>query len=74
MLNPIKRTWVPKKVETPPAVAPAATPNSTQATPKAPPARNASFNEVPEMDVEEKNSDSVWAEFETVYPPEVQHK
>jgi hypothetical protein len=29
---------------------------------------------VPEMDVEEKNSDSVWAEFETVYPPEVQHK
>jgi hypothetical protein len=75
MLNPIKRIWVPKKalVLAAPVVpdalpAPADPPTVTPQAPK--PVRNMSFDDVmPEPDVEEKNSDSIWAEFDSVFSP-----
>lgn len=68
MLNPIKRVWVPKKVEAPPAAAPAPTPIQAPPAPKPLPSHNMLFDEVPEPEVEEKNSDSIWAEFDSVLP------
>lgn len=73
MHKPIKRVWVP------PQPAPAATsaPSATSATAvsatvaaavaSAPAVRKQVFNDLPETEVEERNSDSVWAEFDSVY-------
>jgi hypothetical protein len=80
MHNPIKRVWVPKKAQaiaapvTPVALAiPAVPPVDVQQAPKRP--RTISFdNEMPEPDVEEKNSDSIWAEFDSVLSPQARHK
>jgi hypothetical protein len=62
MLKPIKRVWVPPQpmpaASSTSAVAPAA---------KAPAVRKLVFSELPETEVEERNSDSVWAEFDSVY-------
>ena len=77
MLNPIKRVWVPKKpaAEVPPPVATtdttvAAQDHAAEATPSK---RGILFEELPEPEVSEKFSDSVWAEFKTVIP-QVQSK
>jgi hypothetical protein len=76
MLNPIKRVWVPKKAPLPtqgPSAAPtvAATP-----APASRPlnGRNPLFDELPSPDMEEKNSDSIWAAFDSVYKPQVERK
>lgn len=77
MLNPIKRVWVPKKTDAAQAAVPTdASVQATQAIPAAPspeapkpaaaPKRHGLFEELPEPDVEERNSDSVWAEFDSV--------
>jgi hypothetical protein len=76
MLNPIKRIWVPKKkpIENPATeVAPTA---SAPTAPAQRPAANrgALFDELPSPDMEEKNSDSVWAAFESVHVPEIERK
>jgi hypothetical protein len=76
MLNPIKRIWVPKKA---PEQLPAAGPTPTaspKAAPTAKPAagRNALFDELPSPDMEEKNSDSIWAAFDSVHVPEIERK
>jgi hypothetical protein len=76
MLNPIKRVWVPKNA---PAQAQTA---ATAPTPTAKPApagrstngRNPLFDELPSPDMEEKNSDSIWAAFDSVYTPEIERK
>jgi hypothetical protein len=72
MLNPIKRIWVPKKP------APAATEPAPATTPaqSAKPAgsSNPLFDELPSPDMEEKNSDSIWAAFESVHTPEIERK
>lgn len=84
MLNPIKRVWVPKAASAPapdPAPAPALSTSPPTATPSAvvptvaPPAaepipskRGMLFDELPEPEVTEKFSDSVWAEFDSVIP------
>ncbi len=60
MHKPIKRVWVP------PSLAPAAPVASAQPLPDAPAQRKQIFIDVPETDIEEKNSDSVWAEFASV--------
>jgi hypothetical protein len=82
MHNPIKRIWVPRKPEaaTPPAPV---VPDTSAAVvvplgvpPPAPkPLRNAMFaDNLPEPEVVEKNSDSIWAEFDSVFVPEVERK
>jgi hypothetical protein len=76
MLNPIKRIWVPKKA---PVQSPAAGPKPTaspNAAPTAKPAgaKSALFDELPSPDMEEKNSDSVWAAFDSVHVPEIERK
>lgn len=76
MLNPIKRIWVPKKAPVQAPVAgpiPAATPK-TASTAKPAVGRNALFDELPSPDMEEKNSDSVWAAFDSVHVPEIERK
>jgi hypothetical protein len=60
MLNPIKRVWVPKK----PQQAAQTTVDGISSPPQN--SKLASyFDGLPEPDVEEKTSDSVWAAFET---------
>lgn len=76
MLNPIKRVWVPKKAA-PEAQTPAPVPTALQKAVPAPrPAggRNVLFDELPSPDMEEKNSDSIWAAFDSVHKPEIEHK
>jgi hypothetical protein len=76
MLNPIKRVWVPKKAQASaePAVpdalvAPVLPPLAVPQAPK--PLRHVlSDDDMPEPDVEEKNSDSIWAEFDSIFSPE----
>ena len=69
MLKPIKRIFVPKHLalrpEAPVMVAPAV----QATTPAAPTASkpNAMFDELPRPEMEEKNSDSIWAVFESVH-------
>ena len=64
MLNPIKRVWVPKKPisENPQAPADAQTASTNVAK------HSVYFEEVPEPEVVEKFSDSVWAAFESIKP------
>lgn len=77
MLNPIKRVWVPKKsaaeapVQAPeppasPTPVPSIAPEAAETTPSR---RGILFEELPEPEVSEKFSDSVWAEFGTEIPP-----
>ncbi len=76
MLNPIKRIWVPKKAPaetTGIAAAPATDPQVVQ-TAKPADRRGARFDELPSPDMEEKNSDSIWAAFESVHVPEIERK
>jgi hypothetical protein len=74
MLNPIKRTWVPKIAPTKaPEIAPAPiTPPQKLQTAKATAGLGARFDELPSPDMEEKNSDSIWAAFESVHVPEIE--
>lgn len=67
MLKPIKRVWIPK-------AAPAKPADPVQQTPPAPVRRNMLFDEMPQPDAQEKNSDSVWAEFDSVPPLEDKRK
>jgi hypothetical protein len=71
MLNPIKRVWVPKQAESPPATPSAAPP---QVAPKALIASNGLFDDMPEPEVVEKNSDSIWAEFDSFLGSEKEPK
>jgi hypothetical protein len=73
MLNPIKRIWVPKK---PPIEKPAVEPTPPVATPtrKHVGGSGPLFDELPSPDMEEKNSDSIWAAFESVHTPEIERK
>lgn len=76
MLNPIKRIWVPKKAPEAakaPESAPTATPSAVP-VPRPTSGRNPLFDELPSPDMEEKNSDSIWAAFETVHKPEIEGK
>ena len=76
MLNPIKRIWVPKKAPTEaqtPEPVPTA-PATTVPAPRPAGARNVLFDELPSPDMEEKNSDSIWAAFESVHKPEIERK
>jgi hypothetical protein len=76
MLNPIKRVWVPKKTSTEaqtPAPVPT-TPQKSVPTPRPIGGRNVLFDELPSPDMEEKNSDSIWAAFESVHKPEIERK
>jgi hypothetical protein len=68
MLPPIKRVFVPKPT--------AALPEPTTAKPAAAPSAKPlpGFNELPTPEMEEKNSDSVWAEFESVKQQTVPRK
>jgi hypothetical protein len=59
MLNPIKRVFVPKA----PAAVPAAAPEQPQNVRPKP-----RFDELPSPEMEEKDSDSIWAEFDSVKP------
>lgn len=71
MLKPIKRVWVPRAAAS--AASAAAASSVTAAVPAAkahaPTTATAGqvFNELPETEVQERDSDSVWAEFESVY-------
>ena len=75
MFNPIKRIWVAKK---PVAEAPTPQPEPTATKPVQTPqpagVRSALFDELPAPDMEEKNSDSIWAAFESVHVPEIERK
>ncbi len=74
MLNPIKRIWVPKKpaAEVPvPESAPGA---ATTPAPRPAGGRGPLFDELPSPDMEEKNSDSIWAAFDSVHVPEIERK
>ncbi len=74
MHNPIKRAWVPKRAPTPAAHAASVAPPSA-VQPVATPQRGARFgDDMPEPDVEEKNSDSVWAAFDSVLSREAESK
>jgi hypothetical protein len=80
MLNPIKRVWVPKATplltptpERPPETHPQPAPASTPPI-RADGRRNALFDELPAPDMEEKNSDSIWAAFDSVHKPEIERK
>ena len=76
MLNPIKRIWAPKKAPVKAQVAeptPTATMQSAPAT-RPTGGRGALFDELPSPDMEEKNSDSIWAAFESVHTPEIERK
>lgn len=81
MLNPIKRIWTPKAA---PQAQPTAVPEAVASEPafqapaaaatKPPITRNVLFDELPSPDMEEKNSDSVWAVFDSVLFPEEEQK
>ncbi len=76
MINPIKRIWVPKKApekEQPTEPAPKVTPKAGSGT-KPTSGRGALFDELPSPDMEEKNSDSIWAAFDSVHAPEIERK
>jgi hypothetical protein len=64
--KPIKRIWVPKTLALQ-ALAPAP---EVQAKPPAPERGLSLFNELPRPESEEKNSDSIWAEFDSVFQTE----
>jgi len=68
MHNPIKRVWVPKSAPTVAAPLAAQKPASPVIEP-VPSRRGGLFDELPEPEVEEKSSDSIWAEFDSVLPP-----
>lgn len=61
MLRPIKRVWVPPK--------PAPVPPTAVTTPADKPVATGkrALSDLPETEVEERNSDSIWAQFESVY-------
>jgi hypothetical protein len=71
MINPIKRVWVPKNT---PAAAQATEPLPSKGAALTRPtnSRNPLFEELPSPDMEEKNSDSIWAAFESVHKPEIE--
>lgn len=68
MLNPIKRVFVPKPQAAAP-VAAAAQPSPPKATKPIP-----VLDELPSPDMVEKDSDSVWAEFDSVRPQHTARK
>jgi hypothetical protein len=72
MLNPIKRIWVPKPRATPaaelPASAPAAAAPDSNPNIETPQRRGVLYAEIPEPDVEERATESVWAAFNSVLP------
>lgn len=68
MHNPIKRVWVPRSA--PSASAPLAAPELLPSVIEPVSSmRSGMFEELPEPEVEEKSSDSIWAEFDSVLPP-----
>lgn len=68
MLNPIKRVFVPKPQAAAP-VAVAAQPPAPKATKPMP-----ILDELPAPEMVEKDSDSVWAEFDSVRPQHIARK
>jgi len=78
MLNPIKRVWVPKNLpDAPVAPNPQINADPTQAvnvSEPTPSKRGILFEELPEPEVSEKFSDSVWAEFHSVAPQKTSAK
>jgi hypothetical protein len=74
MINPIKRIWVPKKApEKAQPTEPTATPKARSGT-KPTSGRGALFDELPSPDMEEKNSDSIWAAFDSVRAQKIEPK
>jgi hypothetical protein len=76
MLKPIKRIFVPKHLAlqplepavTPPAVAATAAAATTTSKP------NALFDALPQPEMEEKNSDSIWAAFDSVHQLDIERE
>lgn len=68
MINPIKRVWVAPHLAKAQAEAQAVTPPQAPTVSAMPtqPARKQVFIDLPETEIEEKDSDSVWAEFGSV--------
>jgi hypothetical protein len=76
MFKPIKRIFVPRHLALQP-LEPAVAPPAAQATaPAAPTASkpNALFDELPQPEMEEKNSDSIWAAFESVHQLDIERE
>jgi hypothetical protein len=61
MFNPIKRIWIP------PHARPAQPAAVAQQTPEAPEPDDYFLNALPEPEVEEKDTDSIWAEFNSAH-------
>jgi hypothetical protein len=76
MINPIKRIWVPKKAPEQAQPASSVPPPATKALAGTQPtsARGALFDELPSPEMEEKNSDSIWAAFDSVRAQEIERK
>lgn len=76
MFKPIKRIFVPKHLALQPLQpAPEApAPTATPAAAPAPSKPNVLFDELPQAEMEEKNSDSIWAAFDSVHPLDIDHK
>lgn len=72
MLNPIKRVWVPKPRATAAVEAPAQAPTAAAldavAEHEAAHRRGVLYGEIPEPEVEEKATESIWAAFNSVLP------
>ena len=72
MLNPIKRVWTPKPQATKDADANANPPDAevkkTEAQSEVPHKRGVLYAEIPEPEVEERATESVWAAFNSVLP------
>jgi hypothetical protein len=70
MFKPIKRIFVPKHLALQP-VAPAVLPSAAPPVSSKP---NALFDELPQPEMVEKNSDSIWAAFDSVHPLEIERE
>ena len=70
MFKPIKRIFVPKHLALQPVEPVATLPVAVPASGRGP----ALFDELPQPDMEEKNSDSIWAAFDSVLPMDTEHK
>lgn len=78
MFKPIKRIFVPKNLALQPiqqaVEVTTPTPAATPAPAPVPRKSNALFDELPQPEMEEKNSDSIWAAFDSVHPLDIERE
>ena len=72
MFKPIKRIFIPKHLALQPLEPATDLAPATRLPPASKP--NALFNPLPQPDMEEKNSDSIWAAFESIHPLDIDRK